>query len=99
MYDDVEQPEPASPGGDTPQLDAWKQTLRQQFETWLERVEHLPETQEQTDDAPDLYSLYEELTALRNETCRGIVNRPTSLAGLVRALAVSKMRSDDCASS
>jgi hypothetical protein len=71
MYDDVEQPEPASPGGDTPQLDAWKQRLRQQFETWLERVEHLPETQEETDDAPDLYSLYEELTALRNETRQG----------------------------
>jgi hypothetical protein len=71
MYDDVEQPEPASSGGHTPQLDAWKQTLRQQFETWLEGVEGLPETQEQTDDAPDLYSLYEELTALRNETRQG----------------------------
>jgi molecular chaperone GrpE len=71
MYDDVEQPEPASSGGNTPELDAWKQQLRQQFETWLAGVDHLPGVQEQTDDAPDLYSLYEELTALRNEARQG----------------------------
>jgi molecular chaperone GrpE (heat shock protein) len=71
MYDDVEPPEPASSGGSTSELDAWKHQLRQQFESWLEGVGHLPETQEQTDDPPDLYSLYEELTALRNETRQG----------------------------
>jgi molecular chaperone GrpE len=70
MYDDVEQPGSTSSSGNTPELDAWKQRLRQQFESWLEGIEHLPETQEQT-DAPDLYSLYEELTALRNETRQG----------------------------
>jgi molecular chaperone GrpE (heat shock protein) len=74
MYDDVEPLESASSGGNTPELDAWKQSLRQQFESWLEGIEQLPETQEpqeQTGDAPDLYSLYEELTALRNETRQG----------------------------
>jgi molecular chaperone GrpE len=70
MYDDVEQPGSTSSSGNTPELDAWKQRLRQQFESWLEGIEHLPETQEQR-DAPDLYSLYEELTALRNETRQG----------------------------
>jgi len=70
MYDDVEQPEPTSAGDNTPDLDAWKQRLRQQFESWLESMEPKSEIQEQT-DAPDLYSLFEELTALRNETRKG----------------------------
>lgn len=73
-YDDVEPAEPASSGGNAPELDAWKRQLRQQFESWLEGVERLPETQEareQTGDSPDLYSLYAELTALRNETRQG----------------------------
>jgi molecular chaperone GrpE len=70
MYDDVKQPEPVSAGSNSPELEAWKQRLRQQFESWLESMEQMPEIQEQT-DAPDLYSLYEELTALRNETRKG----------------------------
>jgi len=70
MYDDVEQPEPAPTGSDTPEPAAWKQRLRQQFESWLENLEQMSEIEEQT-DAPDLYSLYEELTALRNETRKG----------------------------
>jgi len=70
MHGDVEQPEPTSGGGIPPERDAWKQQLRQQFEAWLESIEHMPEIQEQM-DAPDLYSLYEELTALRNETRQG----------------------------
>ncbi|MBV9488292.1 MAG: nucleotide exchange factor GrpE [Verrucomicrobia bacterium] len=70
MYDDVEPPEPASSGGNTTALEVWKQQLRQQFELWLEDIERLPETHEQT-EAPDLYSLYEALTALRNETRQG----------------------------
>ena len=70
MYDDVDQPEPTSGGSNTPELDAWKQRLRQQFESWLESMEQMSEIQEQT-DAPDLYSLFEELTALRNETRKG----------------------------
>jgi hypothetical protein len=67
MHDDVEQPEPTSAGSNSPELHAWKQSLRQQFESWLESVEQMSEVQEQT-DPPDLYSLYEEITALRNET-------------------------------
>lgn len=70
MYEDVEQPEPTSAGSDAPGLDALKQRLRRQFESWLESVEQMSEIQEQ-EDAPDLYSLYEELTALRNETRKG----------------------------
>lgn len=70
MYDDVEQPDPKSAGSNTPELDAWKQRLRRQFESWLESIEQMSEIEEQT-DAPDLYSLFEELTALRNETRKG----------------------------
>ena len=71
MYDDIEQPEASPPRGNSPELDAWKQQLRRQFESWLEAVEHLPEAKEPAADAPDLYSLYAELTALRNETRQG----------------------------
>ena len=67
MHDDVGQPEPASAGGNAAAPDAWKQQLRQQFELWLENIEQLPEIHERA-DAPDLYSLYEALTVLRNET-------------------------------
>jgi molecular chaperone GrpE len=69
MYDDLDQPEAAS-DADTAERAAWKQQLRQQFERWLESVEQMPETQEPA-QAPDLYSLYEELTALRNESRKG----------------------------
>jgi molecular chaperone GrpE len=69
MYEDIEQPEP-TPAANPQELDGWKQRLRGQFELWLESIEQLPEVQEET-DAPDLYSLYEELAALRNETRKG----------------------------
>jgi hypothetical protein len=69
MYDDLDQSEAAS-DADSAQRAAWKQQLRQQFELWLESVERMPETQEPA-EAPDLYSLYEELTALRNESRKG----------------------------
>jgi molecular chaperone GrpE (heat shock protein) len=70
MYEDVELPEPTSAGSDTPEPDAWKRGLRQQFESWLESIEQTSEVEEEA-DAPDLYSLYEELTALRNEARKG----------------------------
>jgi hypothetical protein len=70
MFDDVEQPEATPAGSNTQELDAWKQRLRRQFEVWLQSVEQMSGIQEQT-EAPDLYSLYEELTALRNETRKG----------------------------
>jgi hypothetical protein len=69
MHDDLEQPE-AAIGADTPERAAWKQQIRQQFELWLESVEQIPEVQEKP-ETPDLYSLYEELTALRNENRKG----------------------------
>jgi molecular chaperone GrpE (heat shock protein) len=70
MHDDVEQPEPTPAGGSPSELGDWKQELRQQFESWLEGLEEMPGMEEHA-DAPDLYSLYEELTALRNETRKG----------------------------
>jgi hypothetical protein len=60
MFDDVN-PEPT---------DAWKEQLRARFEAWLATVETLPEPDE-APDAPDLYSLFEELAALRNESRKG----------------------------
>lgn len=69
MYDDLDQPEEAS-GPHTAERVAWKQQLRQQFELWLESVEQMPGSEEPA-EAPDLYSLYEELTALRNESRKG----------------------------
>src|SRR5215467_7467799 len=67
MHDEVAQP---APGGDVPAVDSWKEDLRRQFELWLESLQDIPETRE-LPDAPDLYSLYEELAALRNETRKG----------------------------
>jgi hypothetical protein len=69
MHDDLDQPEAAS-GAHTAEPAAWKEQLRQQFERWLESVEQMPET-EAPAEAPDLYSLYEELMALRNENRKG----------------------------
>jgi molecular chaperone GrpE (heat shock protein) len=70
MYDDLEEPEP-TPGEDNfPESATWKEELRQQFESWLESIEEAPEIEERP-EAPDLYSLYEELTALRSETRKG----------------------------
>jgi GrpE len=69
MYEELDQPEAAS-DANTVERAAWKQQLRQQFELWLESMEQMPETQEVA-EAPDLYSLYEELAALRNESRKG----------------------------
>jgi hypothetical protein len=69
MYDDLDQPG-ATSDAQTEEPAAWKQRLRQQFERWLESVEQMAEAQEPA-ETPDLYSLYEELTALRNESRKG----------------------------
>jgi len=68
MHDEVAQPVPG--GSDVPTVDSWKDELRRQFELWLESLENVPEPQK-LPDAPDLYSLYEEISALRNETRKG----------------------------
>jgi len=71
MHEELAQPAPT--GSNT--LDSWKEELRRQFELWLGGLEQIPDTGEQA-DTPDLYSLYEELAALRNETRKG--NRKTA---------------------
>jgi GrpE len=59
--------------GEIDALAGWKAQLRTQFESWLESVEEIPETSEEPagEDAPDLYSFYEELAALRAESRKG----------------------------
>lgn len=52
------------------ELHDWKTRMRELFECWLENVEEPPEM-EHEQDAPDLYSLFEELAALRNESRKG----------------------------
>ena len=48
----------------------WKESLREQFEAWMESVDEISEVDEEA-QAPDLYSLYEALVALRNENRAG----------------------------
>jgi hypothetical protein len=95
MYEDVEQPEPTSAGGTTPDLDALKQRLRRQFESWLESLEQMPEIQEEA-DAPDLTR---NSRHFETKPGREIANRPRFLAGLAKPSVNFKMRSDDWASS
>jgi molecular chaperone GrpE (heat shock protein) len=72
MYEDIEEPGETEPFPDREQeaLAAWKSQLRAQFGTWLESVDEIPEVPE-PDGAPDLYSLYKELSALRAENRKG----------------------------
>jgi molecular chaperone GrpE len=51
-------------------LTAWKEQLRARFEAWLAEVETMPAPLAEP-DPPDLYSLFEELAALRNESRKG----------------------------
>jgi molecular chaperone GrpE len=64
---------PKSASGEHDALAGWKARLRSQFESWLETVEEIPEASEEpaSEDAPDLYSFYEELAALRAENRKG----------------------------
>jgi hypothetical protein len=56
---------PAS--GPSPEPD-WKNELRRDFETWLASLDDIPETDgEEVDDAPDLYSFYEQFAAANSE--------------------------------
>ena len=52
------------------EIEDWKTQLRAQFEAWLEEVDEIPEECEPA-ETPDLYSLFEELAALRNESRQG----------------------------
>jgi hypothetical protein len=81
MCDDVEdapespeiQDESPSDSAEDGALADWKAELRAQFESWLESVEEIPEAFDEpaAEDAPDLYSFYEELAALRAENRKG----------------------------
>jgi molecular chaperone GrpE len=64
MFDDLNPEQPSE------QPSAWKGQLRERFEAWLATVETQPEPAD-APDAPDLYSLFEELAALRNESRKG----------------------------
>ncbi len=64
MFDDLNPELPRE------QPNAWKEQLRDRFEEWLERIETQPEPDE-APDSPDLYSFYQELAALRNESRKG----------------------------
>ncbi len=49
----------------------WKKSLQDNFQEWLEGLDHPPEEiQSKTDPLPDLYSFYSELCALRSEIHR-----------------------------
>src|SRR3954469_20167384 len=68
MFDLVpEQPTDAGPGVEN---NAWKAQLRARFEAWLATVDTMPEPDTEP-DVPDLYSFFEELVALRNESRKG----------------------------
>lgn len=60
---------------------AWKDRLRQDFETWLATLDHQPEPEgdlEAPGAAPDLYSFYEQLAAANAEARKA--NRRTAEA-------------------
>ncbi len=80
--------EPEAPGGDRldeqaeeeearrEELEAWKDALLDDFETWLEQVDAIPEPEEEEEQSPDLYSFYEQLAAANAETRKA--NRRTA---------------------
>jgi molecular chaperone GrpE (heat shock protein) len=73
----VPSPEPIK---DEPEdeLSAWKAALRGDVETWLEGLEEIPEPEELDEQAPDLYSFYEQLAAASAENRKA--NRRTAEA-------------------
>jgi molecular chaperone GrpE (heat shock protein) len=73
MYDEVEFPNSSSGGGD---VERWKQQVREQVGEWLQSVDMIPSVEEDAHDEPDLYSLYEELLALRSDSRKA--NRKTA---------------------
>lgn len=56
---------------DDAELEAWRRQLECDFAQWLDALTEMPLTAACADDEPDLYSFYEELTALRNELRAG----------------------------
>jgi len=66
------------PGREDTDLAGWKEAIRADFETWLASVDDIPEPENQEPEAPDLYSLFEQLAIMNTETRRG--NRRTAEA-------------------
>ncbi len=74
MYDDEVNPEePVRDAERETEAGDWKQQLREQINGWLDDVGELPAMEELDEEQPepDLYSLYSELLALRNESRKG----------------------------
>lgn len=77
-------PEPARESGriESAAVKVWKDTLRQEFETWLDSLDEIPHWQPEDDEddeaTPDLFSFFQLLGALNAETRRA--NRRTAEA-------------------
>lgn len=56
----------------------WKEALRADFEDWLGALEAVPESEETPEEAPDLYSFFEQLAAANTESRKA--NRRTAEA-------------------
>jgi|WetSurMetagenome_2_1015567.scaffolds.fasta_scaffold05706_5 molecular chaperone GrpE len=48
--------------------DDWKNAMRRDFETWLAALEEIPDSENGTEEEPDLYSFYEQLAILNTES-------------------------------
>lgn len=70
--------DPVMPGGESQSLSDWKDSLRDEFESWLDSITELPESPEPLVEEPDLYSFYRELAAANTEAKKG--NRKTAEA-------------------
>ncbi|MDB6152187.1 MAG: grpE 1 [Chthoniobacteraceae bacterium] len=70
MFDEIEEESEGGADEKNEALESWKTALRTQFEAWLAGLDEIP-VPETEDAEPDVYSVYEELTALRNESRRG----------------------------
>jgi molecular chaperone GrpE (heat shock protein) len=70
--------DPIDPGTESQALSDWKDSLREEFESWLDTISDLPESPEPLVEEPDLYSFYRELAAANTEARKG--NRKTAEA-------------------
>lgn len=79
LNDDTDEALPTDDAGD--ELAEWKEAIRQDFEFWLDSLDAIPEpdaSADPLDDAPDLYSFYEQFAAANTETRKA--NRRTAEA-------------------
>jgi hypothetical protein len=72
---------PPAPPAESDELTDWKASLRRDFETWLASLDEIPQAEAAPDDsadAPDLFSFYEQLAAANVEARKA--NRRTAEA-------------------